>query len=335
MTLAEAAPWRAPISTGLPFDRWQERLSRICGGFRARPRAGRMQDVGSIVPREVAGLDVADLSMSIDSVERTRRFIADAPQDRHFLIFQAAGACDVEHGTGGTRLQVGDCVLVDAARPTRFGFLDEMCRHVSIHLPREVGAATARAPLRFGERIAADEPRAVMLRALISEAGRHPARSVGVRDHRALLLDAVRLAFREEAEVARVPAGRANPLETALAFVERHLCDERLTPAWLAERLGVSLRTLQRTFESAGLRVAIHIRDERLRLARRRLQERARFARRVSIAEIALDVGFNDVSYFNRSFREVFGTTPSDWVATVRSRMSFESKAGCASLQDS
>lgn len=333
MSLTEFEPWRPPRSSRLSFDRWQHHLGQICGGFRARPHRSATEAVGNITARRVAGLDVADMTMTIHSVERTRRHIADDPQERCFLIFQAAGSCNLEHGAEATSLREGDCTLVASARPTRFTYDGQTCRHVSIHLPAELTAGTSRAPLRYGERIAAGEPRTIMLAALIAEANRHTTTDAVARDHRRLLFDAVRLAFRAEPD--EVPTtGRKDHLATALAVVERHLSDERLTPVWLAERLDVSLRTLQRTFAEAGLGVALHIRDERLKLARQRLDEEARRSRRVAIAATALEVGFNDVSYFNRSFRDAFGLTPSAWVASVRSRLSSSSNSDFASPQD-
>jgi len=50
--------------------------------------------------------------------------------------------------------------------------------------------------------------------------------------------------------------------------------------------------------------------DRRLDLARRRLRD-PRFATR-TISAIACDVGFGDLSYFNRAFRRRFHATPGD-----------------------
>ena len=33
----------------------------------------------------------------------------------------------------------------------------------------------------------------------------------------------------------------------------------------------------------------------------------------LSISTIAFEVGFGDLSYFNRKFRKRFGTSPRDW----------------------
>ena len=95
-------------------------------------------------------------------------------------------------------------------------------------------------------------------------------------------------------------------------MVDRHLTDERLTPQWLAGRLGVSMRTLQEDFNALGTTVTSFIRDRRLHLARDRLVEKQRGASDGTIAEIAYSSGFNDISYFNRCFKKAFDCSPKE-----------------------
>jgi len=77
----------------------------------------------------------------------------------------------------------------------------------------------------------------------------------------------------------------------------------------LAARHGVSARYVRMLFEAEGLSITEFVREERLKRARAMLLS-PRFADR-RISEIAFQVGFNDVSYFNRCFRHRFGEAPS------------------------
>ena len=52
------------------------------------------------------------------------------------------------------------------------------------------------------------------------------------------------------------------------------------------------------------------VREQRLLLARRLLLHEQ--SRHRKISDIAFTVGFNDLSYFHRSFKKRFGFTPSD-----------------------
>jgi AraC-like DNA-binding protein len=77
-----------------------------------------------------------------------------------------------------------------------------------------------------------------------------------------------------------------------------------------AARHRMSARYVGMLFESEGTTMTEFIRDERLKRARSMLLS-PRYADR-RIAEIAYEVGFNDISYFNRSFRRRFGQSPSE-----------------------
>jgi AraC-like DNA-binding protein len=63
-------------------------------------------------------------------------------------------------------------------------------------------------------------------------------------------------------------------------------------------------------FESEDTSMTEFVLEERLKRARTLLLD-PRFAAR-RIAEIAYEVGFNDVSHFNRTFRRRFGRTPGE-----------------------
>ena len=103
---------------------------------------------------------------------------------------------------------------------------------------------------------------------------------------------------------------KAARLNAALADVASRLASPRLTAESVARRIGVSERYLQRLMEERGTSLSAHIREERLKLALRLLEDPRRAARRIS--EIAGEAGFNDLSYFNRSFLRRFDMTPSE-----------------------
>jgi AraC-like DNA-binding protein len=78
----------------------------------------------------------------------------------------------------------------------------------------------------------------------------------------------------------------------------------------IAARHRVSPRYVRMLFASEGTTLTEFVREERLKRARSMLLS-TRFAAR-RIGEIAYAVGFNDLSYFNRSFRRRFGQSPSE-----------------------
>ena len=78
----------------------------------------------------------------------------------------------------------------------------------------------------------------------------------------------------------------------------------------LASRHAVSARYIRMLFENDGTSLTDFVREQRLQRARSMFLS-PRYASR-KIAEIAFEVGFNDLSYFNRAFRRRFGQSPSE-----------------------
>jgi AraC-like DNA-binding protein len=94
------------------------------------------------------------------------------------------------------------------------------------------------------------------------------------------------------------------------ADILRNLDQSSLTIETVARANGLSGRQAQRLFALSGTTFTDFVLEQRLLLARRLLLHEQTYHRKVS--DIALSIGFNDLSYFNRSFKRRFGVTPSD-----------------------
>jgi transcriptional regulator GlxA family with amidase domain len=94
-------------------------------------------------------------------------------------------------------------------------------------------------------------------------------------------------------------------LRRAVFLLERSL-REPISPAWLAQQVGLSERQLGRLFEAEfGRPPSAYIRSTRLRYARWLLQNSDE-----TVTEVALRTGFADCAHFIRQFRAEFGDTP-------------------------
>lgn len=114
---------------------------------------------------------------------------------------------------------------------------------------------------------------------------------------------------------AQHPAARSSPSLIAVkADIEVRLAQKNLSLAGFAKSQGVTVRHLQRLFEAEGQTFSEYLLERRLERARQLLLDFA--AAPKSISGIAFDLGFGDLSYFNRTFKKRFGATPRD----VRSR---------------
>lgn len=103
---------------------------------------------------------------------------------------------------------------------------------------------------------------------------------------------------------------RAGRLAAIKADIFDNLSRPELSVTSVAARQGVSPRYVQLLFEAEGTTFSVFLLEQRLMRAHRMLSDPRLMAQ--TISAIALHVGFNDVSYFNRTFRRRFGMTPSD-----------------------
>jgi AraC-like DNA-binding protein len=95
----------------------------------------------------------------------------------------------------------------------------------------------------------------------------------------------------------------------ATALIDARLGDPGFSSSAIAEGLDISARYLQRVFAEAGTTPGRFLLARRLDVA----AERLRSGKRWSITDIALECGFNDLSYFSRTFRRRFGVSARDY----------------------
>jgi AraC-like DNA-binding protein len=93
-----------------------------------------------------------------------------------------------------------------------------------------------------------------------------------------------------------------------LDHIATHFQDPGLSLELVARCQGISSRYLQRLMTSSGSSFTGCVNELRLQRAFKLLTEPHTSTQRIS--DIALEVGFSDVSYFNRLFRTRFGNSP-------------------------
>jgi AraC-like DNA-binding protein len=298
----------------LPYDQWADDLQSICGSFNPRPLDKGKTVRGAARGIDVCGMQFAHVSNDLDRVHRDWDDIKRDSSEHLFLIVQLEGSCGVDHFGHHNTLDVGDCILVDSTKPTTFHFGGVFSNHLSMHLPRQIMYSEKRTNFDVARKLQGFDPMAIMLRALIAKIMSTPENDANSAQLKDLIFSATRQAFVSDAEtlphLINESAGRR--LQMVDILIDRHLTDANLSAKWLATRIGVSIRTLQQDFQGLGVTCTTIIRDKRLKLAKQKIEQIKDHRGNAKIADVAYSAGFNDISYFNRSFKELFHCAPTD-----------------------
>jgi AraC-like DNA-binding protein len=129
-----------------------------------------------------------------------------------------------------------------------------------------------------------------------------------------MLADLIALALGargEEAHVAQTRGLRAARLRELLSIIEARFADPSLSPAAIADSLGLSDRYVRDLLFESGKTFSERVLELRLHKARVMLSDVR--SDTLKISEIAMACGFNEVTYFNRRFRARFGCSPTQY----------------------
>lgn len=102
---------------------------------------------------------------------------------------------------------------------------------------------------------------------------------------------------------------RAARLQAIKADIKRRLGPNTISVEEVAARHGISPRYIRKLFEAEDISFSGYVLEQRLLRAWQML--RATSHAHLPVSAIAYDVGFGDLSYFNRAFRRRFGDTPT------------------------
>lgn len=298
-------------------------------GVEARLRA---QLMGDVMARELAGgivTPTGDVEIRCDwtiAALAPGTVIANAVQDGFTARRDAAllrdGDDDVSIfiGRGGEglfeqndrriRLKPGEAVVVAHGRPVASWW--PAAAATVVRIPR---AALGRDDLIHtagGVKLARDAAATRLLTAYVDAAAHLPAEpraaAVAARHLAELATLALETAMRREGDGRRGAGARAARIALMREAILANLTDPSLSMARVARAVGLSERAGYLAFADAGVVFSDLVVAARLDRAHAALA--GGYAGK--IVDLALAVGFSDLSHFNRRFRERFGATPSE-----------------------
>jgi AraC-like DNA-binding protein len=102
---------------------------------------------------------------------------------------------------------------------------------------------------------------------------------------------------------------RGARIASVIAQINESFADQQFSTRVVAEKLGLSVRYVQDLLQGSGLSITDRIMQLRLDKARTMLAGDRQCS--LKISEVAASCGFNELSYFHRSFRRRFGASPA------------------------
>ncbi len=309
LAITPLAPTRARSQ---PVEELTGNIRNVCGDFEIEPpdpASGRVN--GDVSTMSVSRFETAIVSLNAKRVLRDKRMIKRDPGEHLFLVIQDKGNCWIRQNDTSVHLAPGDMYLVDSAHCSEFVYNGVDARQVSIHLPRSEMLHRFGAICTGGIAIDRSDPLFVAMRAVLTKIFSDDA-SIAPH-HGEAFLSILGAYFRSvEHQEALQDRTSKGVLSRALSLIDRHAMDPDFGPQKLAELLQVSPRTLQRQFGVLGEPVGKRLLAVRLETARARLNAGCGGPGRNTIADVAYESGFNDLSYFYRAFRDRFGMPPGD-----------------------
>jgi AraC-like DNA-binding protein len=276
---------------------------------------------GAMVRAPLGELSLMSAHSAAARVSRVNDPSRAARGPRWFDIhFQLAGRSANSQGGREAVLEAGDFTLCDATRPyaVRFTEANHMLCIKAPHaaLATRLGDVEALICTAVSGRSGPGAMLSAFLRSLWSQIeGQGDVGSPEAASE--VMLDLVGLAYRPLKQARGAPPRPNQWLARARAAIDERICDPDLGVASIAEALGVSPRYLQMLFAQSGVTPSAYITDLRLKLA----AERLRLGDGRGVTEVAMAVGFNDLTHFGRVFRRRFGVTPRDYREGVRAPM--------------
>ncbi|MDX3236908.1 helix-turn-helix domain-containing protein [Streptomyces sp. ME03-5709C] len=300
---------------------WTQALGRAFIGLEVRTRA-QTTIHGTIRRASLAGVQVGTIEASPQRMARTAPLIAADGDNSLVVSVQNTGAGIAAQDGRETPVAAGQLFILDTRRPYALEFFEPVRQHLAT-IPRTLvdlpDAALRQATGR------AYSPRQGISAILAS----YVNGLATITDHCSCtpnhcdcapaskeslgqgIIDVLTALVASQNTPGEHAAVERDLLQRVRTYIRTHLADPTLTPARVAAAHHISVRYLHQLFQDEPTTVGRWIQSLRLEACRRDLAHPESAGQ--TLAAIAHRWGFASHPHFSRTFRAVYGLSPTQW----------------------
>ncbi|MDR6659383.1 AraC-like DNA-binding protein [Tardiphaga robiniae] len=267
---------------------------------------------GSVDARLMSDVNVTRLLTDEHRVIRGAREIRKTPLEYYFVNMQIRG--DVlarQHGREAL-IRPDEFYIVDSTEPYDLDYRSDL-EIFSFRVPKKrldplLASPAGSTAIRIGRENPIGHLAIDFLKSVVRQPSIPDQAQDAVADTIAKL---VALSLGGSSEVAEAASSnvRRSLLYAILRYIDENIPDPSLSVESVCRRFHIMPRYLHRLFETAETSFGAIVRAKRLE---RCAAELSRNQKR-SIATVAFACGFNDISYFNRTFKKAYDVSPTEY----------------------
>ncbi|WP_082407380.1 helix-turn-helix domain-containing protein [Mesorhizobium sp. 1M-11] len=295
------------VTTGLDdekaFATWSAVLSPL---FEPRPwTRSKSLPTGSANGAILGDMVIAKVSFAAQAFVRDAHRIASTPDHILLHLYMSGGFNGMISGEQ-TSIGPGKVAVIDLAHEVRTRAFAS--NTLTLIVPRRVLGSISPGTLKPRLDPRRNELLTAYMRSLQERSSQiSPHEVAGTVSNAAQFLR--RLLLQEDSEAGNSRHAEGDLLSLAEAAIRDNLAVGKLSPDFLAEKLGISRATLYRVFAPRG-GIMRYVQERRLVAVRAALSDPLETRK---LSRIASDLGFNSEAHFSRAFRLQFGTTASQY----------------------